>query len=95
MFPMATLPTATETTAYDNLGREKSVTDFAGTVKWDVYDSLGRLSHVYYFASGITANDAGTGASDKIAYTYDSLGRQSQITDTKDNDHDGGEPRGT
>ena len=66
-----TLPTATETTAYDNFGREQSVTDFAGTIKWDVYDSLGRLSRVYYFASGITPNDTGTGASDKMRMNRD------------------------
>ena len=78
----------TETTTYDGLGRTLSVQDFKGqTTAYDYDDSpqgQGRLFAEYRFATSATVLNASNqiipaNAAERTEYTYDALGRQSQV----------------
>jgi YD repeat-containing protein len=79
----------TEATRYDAPGRTLAVTDFKGqTIAYQYDDSAegqGRLFAEYRFAAGVTAIDTSTNAINKSSaaerteYSYDALGRQSQV----------------
>lgn len=86
--PAVSGSTVTETTTYDALGRTLAVTDFKGQTTAYRYDDSpagqGRVFADYRFAAGVTAIDANKSvvagnAAERTEYSYDALGRQSQI----------------
>jgi uncharacterized delta-60 repeat protein len=86
--PAVNNTTVTETTTYDSLGRTLKVQDFKGQTTAYAYDDSpdgqGRLFAEYRFAAGVTATDSSNtivkaNAAERTEYSYDALGRQSQV----------------
>lgn len=72
-----TLPMGqTENATYDSFGRENISTDFKGQQTQNHYDSLGRLYEKDFYAAGATS------PGETVVYSFDSLGREYQYTDT-------------
>ena len=72
-----TLPMGqTEHKVYNSLGQLETETDFKGIVTEFIYDNFGRLTEKTY-------TDPSTGVTDSVTFTYDALGRQSTVTDSR------------
>jgi RHS repeat-associated protein len=67
----------TERTAYDAFGRVNRKTDFKGQVAEFVYDSFGRVAKKRMYAAGSVT------PIDSVTFTYDNLGRRSQIVESR------------
>ena len=72
----------TESQAYNTLGQLDYKSDFKTQVTSFVYDTLGRVSEKRLFPSG-TALPPAVPPAETVAFTYDDLGRQDTITDTR------------
>ncbi|HEV3082404.1 MAG TPA: PKD domain-containing protein, partial [Gemmataceae bacterium] len=65
-----------ESATYDSFGRISAQTDFAGQKTQYHYDTLGRVDTKTFYAAGSTS------PGETMAFSFDSLGREYQITDT-------------
>ena len=90
--------TVTETIGYDGMGRVQSTQNGAGNTTWRYYNSRGLLSTMvngegettlaltYNLDGTVNTQTTGSGASASVVtFGYDSLGRQTSITDSLGN----------